>query len=56
MRREYVISEELHLLQNHWVSGGRRNSVISRRSHLWYEERNCVVDGGMHLQYDQKVV
>ena len=32
--RECVISEGLHLSQNHWVSGGRRNSVISGRSHL----------------------
>ena len=27
-----------------------------RKSHLWYEERKCVVHGGSHLQYDQKVV
>ena len=50
------MSELLHLSQNHWVPGGRRNSVISGRSHLWHEERNCVVNGGSHLRYEQKVV
>ena len=29
---------------------------MSGRSHLWYEERKCVVHGGSRLQYDQKVV
>ena len=43
----------------HRITGclmGGGNSVISERSHLWYEERKCVAQGGSCLQYDQKVV
>ena len=29
---------------------------MSGRSHLWYEERKCVVHGQSCLWYDQKVV
>ena len=38
------------------MCGVRRKSGVSRMSHLPYEERNCAVLGGSHLQYEEKVV
>ena len=38
------------------MCGLRRKSALSRMSHLQCEERRCAVPGGLHLQYEEKVV
>ena len=54
--RECSISEGLHLQWNHRVSSVIRNSVVSARSDLWYEDRKSAVPGGSLLHYKEKVV
>ena len=56
VRREYTVSEGLHLQYKDNMCGLRRNSAVSGMSHLQYEEKICGVPGGLHLQYEEKVV